>query len=555
MSNKGEPLRIGIVGACGRGASFKAACDAAGAVVRAVCDTNTDDLPAAAERLGAEQRYGDYEQMIDRADLDAVIIGTPMPCHVPQSIAALQRGLHVLSEVPAGVGVEECRELVRAAAESTATYMMAENYIYIRQNTMVREMVHRGLFGKTYYGEGEYVHELKELNEITRWRRKWQTGINGVTYGTHSLGPLLQWMPGDRVTAVTCAGSGHNHRDPRGEPYENEASCVMLCRMRSGGLAKVRVDMLSDRPHAMNHYQLQGTDGCYEAPRAPGEKHRLWLRSRCDDPNQWLDLDAPALVEEFLPDYWKAGMEQAKKAGHGGGDYFEVLDFVDAALGRRPAAIGIHEAMDMTLPGLLSQQSITQDGAWLEVPDSRQWVHDPPARPQLRMVWPMSRPAPAMPPLAAGYTLRPLTEDDAQRYIELLDKAGFSSWTHQRVRQTMATVLPGGGFAVVDDRSGALVATALAQHVHHEAHPHGGQLGWVAADPAHAGRALGAVVTAAATRRLLEVGYDEIYLLTDDHRLPAIATYLKVGWQPVLKGPGMSERWDQVHSRLKERRG
>ena len=63
----------------------------------------------------------------------------------------------------------------------------------------------------------------------------------------------------------------------------------------------------------------------------------------------------------------------AEKAGHGGGDYFEVLDFVNAALGKAPCPIGIHEAMDMTLPGLVSQQSILDGSRWLGVPDSREW--------------------------------------------------------------------------------------------------------------------------------------------------------------------------------------
>ena len=38
-----------------------------------------------------------------------------------------------------------------------------------------------------------------------------------------------------------------------------------------------------------------------------------------------------------------------------------------------PPRIGIHEAMDMTVPGLVSQQSITEDGRWITVPDSREW--------------------------------------------------------------------------------------------------------------------------------------------------------------------------------------
>ena len=231
-----EAISVGIVGAAGRGGRLRHAFELLDAVrITAVCDIDAEGLERARRELGASEGYLDYDEMLERAELDAVIIGTPMPLHAPQAIAALERGVHVLSEVPAGVSISECRRLVQACRTSRASYMLGENVTYTRPNMIVQEMVRRGELGTPYYAEGEYVHELKGLNEVTRWRRRWQTGINGVTYGTHSLGPILQWMPGDRVTSVCCAGSGHHYRDPRGDEYENEDSCVMLCRMRSGG--------------------------------------------------------------------------------------------------------------------------------------------------------------------------------------------------------------------------------------------------------------------------------------------------------------------------------
>lgn len=545
-------VRIGIVGACGRGASFKAACDALPNLeVRAVCDTNADGLPAAAARLGAREQYADYETMLDRAEIDAVIIGTPMPLHVPQAVAALARNKHVLSEVPAGVSVEECRDLVRAARDSRGVYMMAENYTYIRQNVLVRELARRGLFGTPYYAQGEYIHELKALNEQTRWRRKWQTGINGNTYPTHSLGPILQWMPGDRVVSVCCAGSGHHHTDPRGDRYENEDSTITLCKMRSGGLVTLRLDMLSDRPHLMNAYQLQGTDGAYESARAPGEADRVWLRALDTDPDTWTPLRA--LEAEYLPERWKQASEVAMKAGHGGGDYFEIVDFVEAVLGKRPPAIDLHAAMDMTLPGLLSQQSIAEGGRWLDVPDSRSWLTTDPPRPQLQMAFPERRFAsPPEPAVPEGYRLRQLRTGEETTYIALMDKAGFGGNTPEGVKSALRRALPGGFFVIEHLATGALVATAQANHSPSSQHPNGGALDWVAADPDHKGKGLGRVVTAAVTRLLIERGYRDIYLLTDDWRLPAVATYLGLGWEPLLNDPEMDARWTAVRAALAE---
>ncbi len=378
-----DHIGVGIVGIGGRGGTFDMpAAFADRARVAAVCDIDEEALAAAAAKMPSVPTFADYETMLSETRLDAVVIGTPMPYHAPQAIAALERDIHVLSEVPAGVTIEECRALVEAANSSAAEYMMAENYIYTKPNQLVKSLVKEGLFGEVYYAEGEYLHELKELNEITPWRREWQTGINGVTYPTHSLGPILTWMPDDRVARVCCTGSGHHYVDPRGDEYEQEDTTVMLCETVKDRLIKIRLDMLSERPHAMDNYQLQGTNGCYESARAIGsapesdgfDTHNIWLEAFEDAPDSH-DYEWQALFEfeQFLPERWRDPPPEATESGHGGGDYFIMADFLDAVINGTTPPIDIHRSMDMTLPGLASQESIEQDGRWVDVPDPRKW--------------------------------------------------------------------------------------------------------------------------------------------------------------------------------------
>ncbi len=366
-----DQLKVGVVGCAGRGGAFLNTFNIhPNTTLHALCDINEEGLKERGAEMGIDQLYTEYEQMLAQSGVDIVMVGTPMPLHAPMSVAALEHDIHVLSEVPAAVSVEEARALVQAANASEATYMMAENYTYMRPNVLVKALAHKGLFGEIYFGEGEYLHELKGLNEITKWRRKWQTGINGCTYGTHSLGPVLQWTQ-DRVVSAMCAGSGHHYQDPRGDYYENEDSILMLCRMSKGGLVKIRVDMLSDRPHNMAYYSLQGSAGVYEAARGLSDEPKIWLRELHGDTPEWHPLSE--LEEEFMPEIWRNPPEEAVKAGHGGGDYFEIMDFVEAIVTGTPPPTDIHAAMDMTLPGLVSQQSILQGAAWLDVPDSREW--------------------------------------------------------------------------------------------------------------------------------------------------------------------------------------
>jgi len=335
--------------------------------VFAGCDINRDTLERHCERLGITKRFSDYQALLDSGP-DAVVLGTPMPLHAPQAAAALRRGVHVLSEVPAVVDLTQAWELAEAARASSAVYMMAENYCYLKQVGVVREMVRQGLFGDLYYGEGEYLHELKELNQLTPWRRIWQTGRNGVTYGTHSLGPLLWWFQ-DRVVTVSGFGSGHHYRDPRGARYENEDTCLMLCRLASGGLVRVRVDMLSNRPHLMTYYALQGTKGCYESARGCGDVDKLWLADRSADRNTWSPVSD--FSAEFLPENWRRWGQEAAKAGHGGGDFLEVMDFLTAIREGAAPPVDIYAALDFSLPGLVSQESIARGGEPLPVPDFR----------------------------------------------------------------------------------------------------------------------------------------------------------------------------------------
>ena len=170
---------------------------------------------------------------------------------------------------------------------------------------------------------------------------------------------------------------------------------------------------------------------------------------------------------------------------------------------------------------------------------------------QLRMIWPKRLlSSPPRPKVPEGYFLRCYTEADEKGYIELMAKAGFEGWDHQRVTATVQKVLPGGFFVIVHRSTGKIVATAMSLHKPRDLHPSGGELGWVATAPEHRGKGLGLAMCAQATARLIQAGYRNIYLLTDDFRLPAIKTYLKLGYEPFLFCQGMAERWECIYRQL-----
>jgi len=362
VTAKPPAVRIGIAGAA-RGASYLAGLRAAGAAQLVAV---YDPLPEARERFQREHEVAvsceRYAQMLDQ--VDAVIVSSPQQYHVPQAVMALRAGVHVLSEVPAAVSLDQAQELLSAARQSSALYMLSENYCYTRTNLIVTAMVRAGAFGEIYFAEGEYLHELNGLfhraDGQSTWRYFWQAGRDALTYPTHSLGPVLQWLD-DRLVAVSCVGTGR-HTDPE---HALQDTVLLLGRTSRGRLVKIRFDLLSRRPHLMDYYSLQGTGGAYEASRARGEEPRVFLHGRSPD-GSWEPLDTYA--DEFLPARYR---EVAAGAGHWGSDSWPVREFVESIVEGSASPIDVYTALDMTLPGIISEQSIAQGGAWVAVPDPR----------------------------------------------------------------------------------------------------------------------------------------------------------------------------------------
>jgi predicted dehydrogenase/ribosomal protein S18 acetylase RimI-like enzyme len=599
-------LRVGIAGR--RGASTAAGLEAEGARVTALCELD----PAVLERMGRElevppeRRFTRFEDML-AAGIDAVVVGTPMQLHAPQCIAALEAGKHALSEVTAAVSLSQCADLLRAArraARRGLVYMLAENYCYRRQNVLVRALVGRGDFGDPYYGEGEYIHDVKELHHhpdgSPTWRARWQVGVNGCTYPTHSLGPVMQWFGRERIAHVVCLGSGV-HTDPE---HVMEDSVDLLCKLESGRLARVRLDMLSNRPHATANYTLQGTAGSYESARAPGEPDRIWLRRLGEV--RWHDLQE---LDGELPQWYREGAELASRSGHGGADFFVARDFVRACRGEIAVPIPIEDALQWTMAGLCSQESIARGGMPIPVPPLtaldpgersapprpaavRLPAMAPPAvlaeggavpaadaaapagprvqeiataavaspgagerrGPQLVMRAPASLPLPEV-PVPSGYAVRRAGLEDLAAVARCM-ALGFGDWDAERVRRELLQAPDvQATFLAVETASGLVVACASHREVP-DRFPGATYLHYVAADPAHSGRRLGALVSAAVLAFGRAEGHRDAVLETDDHRLPAIATYLGLGFAPEYRDPGHPARWAAIFRHLaSSRRG
>jgi predicted dehydrogenase len=360
-------IRFGVIG-LRRGQSFVRVCQAVGgAKVTALYDIDAERVIRVAEEIGARP-FTELEQFLN-ADIDAVVIASPVPFHVEQAVAALKAGKHVLSEVTACQSVAEGAALVEAAQESSGLYMMAENYRYLDEVELLKRLHDDGRFGQLYYGAGEYLHDCRDLwydegGNLT-WRGR---GLLGV-YCTHSLGPLL-YITGDRVERVSALAAPGGFFDTR---VPNPTMHLMQMVTTGGVTLRVRVDHVSPRPHQMAYYALQGTAGAAESWRGGGDASKAWFADEHEPSTVSGGAEWHALAEQaarYIPDRLAAPPE-ARHGGHGTSEYWLLRDFLAAIHGEIAVPIDIYRALDYTLPGVLAVSSAAAGGAPETAPDPR----------------------------------------------------------------------------------------------------------------------------------------------------------------------------------------
>lgn len=392
-----KTVRLAVVGGR-RGAHFKHALTALSGQVSltAVCELNERLLNDWKLMYPDVRTYNDYNALLEDPEVDAILLATPLMFHAQQAIQAMRAGKHVLSEVIAAHTLEDAWELVETVEQTGMTYMMAENYCYMRPNKMIENMVSQGVFGELTFVEGAYLHDVRRLThyedgELT-WRGMLQRDVNGMNYPTHSLGPLAQWLGinrGDTLdvmsTYTTRNGSmpmyykdhfGDSHPGAQASYWQQGDSSITTIRTKKGVVISLRVDWVSSRPHNMTHYGLQGTKGAYLAARHDHEDPLVWIEGR--SPGFSTDLPGQSKAEweslwtyrdEYEHPLWKKWLNEAEQTGHGGGDFFVIDEFVRSILEGRPPAIDVYDAVTWSSIFPLSMQSVAGNGKPIEFPD------------------------------------------------------------------------------------------------------------------------------------------------------------------------------------------
>ena len=404
--NPPDKVKLGIIGVGARGfETLKLALLRSDVMVVAICDIDENAASRASKAVidagqAKPKLFTDgneaYKKMLDKKELDAVMICTPWEWHTPMSVASMNASIAVACEVAGAMSVDECWQLVRTYEQTQTPFMIMENVCYRRDVMAILNMVRKDMFGEMIHLEGGYQHDLREVKfndgvnyygggvefgekgySEAKWRTTHSLHRNGDLYPTHGIGPVGSFINNNRgnrfeyLTSMASKAKGlgnyvQNH--PKGGKDHPNAKLnfrlgdVVTTNIMTanGETITLTHDTNLPRPYSLG-FRVQGTKG-------------IWM-----DVNKSLYIEgkSPAhkweLAESYLKEHdhplWAKYAGDASGAGHGGMDWFVMNAFIEAFKRREPMPLDVYDHASWAVITCLSEQSIAQGGEPQSFPD------------------------------------------------------------------------------------------------------------------------------------------------------------------------------------------
>lgn len=361
-----------------------------------VVDERPERADEAIARYGLAGSLGTFEELL-ASDVDAVAIFTQRWTHGPLVERALQAGKHVYSAVPMAVTEDEIARIIDAVRETRKVYMMGETSYYNPATVYARRQHEAGRFGRVFYSEGDYVHDMDlgfydayQYSGGERWKET--ASYPPMLYPTHAIGGVLGALPAHAVS-VSCVGVRDDRKDGVFDKdvsmFGNDFSnATALFELNDGGAMRTNEMRRVGYPSHIreSRFRFFGTEASFEQLA----KVTVWQdKANVHDISEQMEsrpsmpLDDPSLanVAPELRDAFVSGLapvhdssrlpEEFRGApnGHEGSHHFLVDDFVTAVNTGSLPPVNAWTAARFTLPGIVAHESALRNGERLPIRD------------------------------------------------------------------------------------------------------------------------------------------------------------------------------------------
>jgi predicted dehydrogenase len=290
-----EELRVGVVGIGWAGQQHLKAYDSLeGVRIVSLAGMEQDLRDSLQAEYSVPNAFAGWEEMLEHGGLDAISVAVPTFLHAPIAIAALERGLHVLSEKPIARNAVEGQAMVDAARKAGRVLDIAFNHRRRGDIQALKEVIDGGGVGRPYYAKASWLRR-SGIPMLGSWFTNPELAGGGplADIGVHALDYALHLLGEPKVVAVSATthselgprGLGGNHRYTAmatSHAFEVEDFASAFLRLEGGGTLLIEAGWASYREtDDLLDFMVYGTDGGAElkvqgAPFAPVGQLRVF---------------------------------------------------------------------------------------------------------------------------------------------------------------------------------------------------------------------------------------------------------------------------------------
>lgn len=224
-----EPVKVGFIGVGAEGGMLLSKMQRVpGVDIVAICDIYPPNLKKALDSTPGARGYEDYKFLLERKDIQAVVIATPLYLHAPMAIAAMHAGKQVFCEKMMAYTIEDAQAMARTARDTKKLLQIGHQRRYNAMYNHAYKLIKDGAIGKI-------THVRLMWNRNGSWRRavpdaKYEKLLNWRMYREYSVGLMAElashlfhvtnWYLGALPTSVTGMGGIDYWKDGR-STYDN----------------------------------------------------------------------------------------------------------------------------------------------------------------------------------------------------------------------------------------------------------------------------------------------------------------------------------------------
>ena len=265
---KKEKARLAVIGTGSRGQyHIHNMLEIGHLEIVALCDNYMPNLKDAAALCPKAKTYTDYKKLLDSAEIDGVVIATPLNWHAPIVLDALNAGKHVFCEKAMALTMDECKAIYSAYQQTDKVLYFGLQQLFDEKYIKGIQMIHNGLIGDIvglrchWFRNHDWRRPVPspELERKINWRLYWESSAGLMTeLGSHQL-EICNWAMGQRVP-VSVSGMGDivHWKDGR-EVYDS----VNLVYRYADGVKINYESLISNKFNGMEN-QILGNKGTAE---------------------------------------------------------------------------------------------------------------------------------------------------------------------------------------------------------------------------------------------------------------------------------------------------